>query len=35
MVGRECAGVAAADDDDLRGCGVLSHALKTPPSSAA
>ncbi len=34
-VGRECSGVAAADDDDLGGCVVgvcvvFSHALKTP-----
>jgi hypothetical protein len=32
MVGRQCSGVAAADDDDLRGCDVLGHALKTPPT---
>ena len=40
MVGRECSGIAAADDDDLgsRGeprivcCVLLSHALKTPPT---
>jgi hypothetical protein len=29
-VGRQGAGVAAADDDDLGGV-VISHALETPP----
>jgi len=30
MVGRECPGVTAADDNDLVACVVFSHAPKTP-----
>ena len=30
LVGGQCSGVAAADDDDLRGCVLCSHALETP-----
>jgi hypothetical protein len=31
VVGRDRAGVSAADTDDLDGCVVFSHAPKTPP----
>ncbi len=32
VVGRRRAGVSTADDDDLDGCVVFSHAPKTPPT---